>query len=476
MAPLPAGDSPTLAEGTTLAHYSIRSVLGAGGMGTVYLAEDTALERPVAVKVLNHEVAGDAAFTDRFVREARAAASVSHPNLTHVYFVGTSEGRPFFAMEYCPGTTLEEIARRESPVPLERGIRLLAQAARGLAAAHGAGVVHRDVKPGNLLVLPDGTVKVADFGLAKSLAADVVATAGRIMGTPTYMSPEQVRGRPVDARTDVYLLGLTAWCLFAGRPPFASEQVGELIHDQMNTPLPDLEGPRPDLPPALGELLSRMCEKDPAKRPASMEEVARRLEGMLPRQLNPGSLVARGFAASVDMALFAMLLAAGVGVFLGLRLLLQGEQVGQVGGAALEAMDAGGTVDLLLSVLAGLASAAVLLLSQFGLEAWTGRTLGKWMLNLQVVREDGNRPAAAALLLRFLLRYPMVALFLVPDSLPAARAVLAGVQALAVGAGVVTFFFSSGRTLSDRLTGTRVVYRFDRQGPAPPAEPRAGRS
>ena len=446
-------DSPNLAEGTTLAHYSVRSVLGSGGMGTVYLADDTALERPVAVKVLHGAIAGDAAFVDRFVREARAAARVNHPNLTHVYFVGTAEGRPFFAMEYCPGTTLEDIARREHPVPLDRGLRLLAQAARGLAAAHGSGVVHRDVKPGNLLVLPDGTVKVADFGLAKSVAADVHATAGRIMGTPTYMTPEQVRGRPVDARTDVYLLGLTAWCLFAGKPPFASDQVGELINDQLNTPLPDLSAVRPDLPPGLGELLSAMCAKDPAKRPSTMAEVAGRLEGLRPRPLDPASLPARLFATALDLGL---LLVAGGAVF-GATLLVAMLRSG--GGDSLESLEGNPVVGYMVSV----SAAAILAVLQLGLELWTGRSFGKWAFDLQVVREDGNRPAPWPLVFRFLLRFPLFWFFLAPDALDPLDKLFLGLQGVAVAAAAACFLFASGRTLSDLLTGTRVVYRFDRR-------------
>lgn len=430
--------SPTLAEGTTLAHYSVRSVLGSGGMGTVYLAEDTALDRPVALKVLRAEIAGDPDFVERFVREARAAARVSHPNLTHVYFVGTSEGRPYFAMEYCPGPTLETIAAA-GPVPLERGIDLLVQAARGLAAAHGAGVVHRDVKPSNLLVLPDGTVKVADFGLAKSLRGDVKSTAGRIMGTPTYMSPEQVRGRPVDARADVYLLGLTAYFLFAGRAPFGATQVGELINDQLNSPLPDLAGVRPDLPRGLGRLLSRMCAKDPADRPASMGEVEAALEALRPRTLARGSFMARSFALALDMVFFVLLLGAVFGLQAGLE---------RFTGLALP--------DLANQVLAAL----LLALSQVGLERWQGRTLGKWLMDLEVVAADGSRARRGALALRFLLRFPVVVTALVPDTVPWIGFASLGLQGLAWVAGLGCFLAAGGRTLSDLLTDTRVVYGF----------------
>src|SRR6185369_15488902 len=160
---------------------------------------------------------------------------------------------------------------KNGPMSLERFVDVIVQSARGLAAAHGAGVVHRDVKPSNLMLLPDGTVKVTDFGLAKSLDADVGASSGgMLLGTPTYMSPEQCRGRGVDARTDVYCLGLTAYFLVAGKPPFASESLGQMLQDQMNLPLPSIRDVRQELPPALDRALARMCEKDPAKRPATM--------------------------------------------------------------------------------------------------------------------------------------------------------------------------------------------------------------
>jgi uncharacterized RDD family membrane protein YckC len=411
-------------------------------MGTVYLSHDTALDRPVAVKVLRPEVAGDPSLVDRFVREARAAARVSHPNLTHVYFVGESEGRPWFAMEHCPGTTLEGALADRGPFPLAAGIDVLVQAARGLAAAHGAGVVHRDVKPSNLMLLPDGRVKVADFGLSKSLAGDVQATAGRIMGTPAYMSPEQVRGRPTDSRTDVYLLGLTAWCLFAGRPPFASEQLGEVINDQVNTPLPPVTAARPDLPPGLDALLARMCAKDPAARPASMEEVVAGFEALRPRVLASAPILGRGMATAVDLLLFLVAwggLAFAATWALGLS------------GATAETSalpDVAGR---------GAAIVAILLLVLVP-EARYGATAGKAALHLRVVRADGTPPGWREALLRFAVKYPWCAAAFLPSGTNIA-AVVAGVQGLAWAVLGTSYFFAGGRTLGDLGTRTRVVHR-----------------
>jgi uncharacterized RDD family membrane protein YckC len=446
-----AASSGGLAPGARLAHYEVRSVLGTGGMGTVYLAHDTALDRPVAVKVLRPEVAGDPSLVDRFVREARAAARVSHPNLTHVHFVGESEGRPWFAMEHCPGTTLEGALAARGPFALVAGLDVLVQAARGLAAAHGAGVVHRDVKPSNLMLLPDGRVKVTDFGLSKSLSGDVQATAGRIMGTPAYMSPEQVRGRPTDSRTDVYLLGLTAWCLFAGRPPFASDQLGEVINDQMNTPLPAVTAARPDLPPGLDALLARMCAKDPAARPASMEEVVAGLEALRPRILAAAPILGRGMATAVDLAL--LLVAWGGLTFVAVEGLdLLGFAAGGPGG------EAG-------SALPHLATRASALLAAFALgpllEARFGTTPGKVALHIRVVRADGTPPGWREALLRFALKYPCVAASILPAGTVVGTSVLVA-QGLSWAVLGTSYFFAGGRTLGDLGTRTRVVHR----GPA----------
>ena len=442
------GPAAPLTAGTMLAHYEVVRVLGTGGMGTVYLARDTALDREVAVKVLRPEVAGDVSLRDRFVREARAAARVAHPNLTHVYFVGEADGRPYFAMEYCPGTTLEAAIREKGPFPLEQGLAILEQAAGGLAAAHGVGVVHRDVKPSNLMVLPDGRVKVTDFGLAKSLSGDVHATAGHIQGTPTYMSPEQVRGKPVDARTDIYLLGLTAWCLFAGRPPYASDQLGEIINDQLNSPLPALDEVRPDLSPALGKAIQRMCAKDPAARPASMEEVAAMCAGLRPRPLHPAPILARGAALATDWFIIFLVISA---VLLATGFAMYGPEEFEKTGKLFTHPLAG--------VLATAFSAALLVLTEYGL----GASPGKKLFGMEIVRADGTEPSLRQILLRFPLRFPLVFDFTPEGEYQAVALTLGVLQFAAIGGGIVCYFFAAGRTLSDLVTRTRVVYRI-RQG------------
>jgi len=204
-------DRPILAPGTQLAHYVIGGTLGAGGMGTVYEARDTALDRTVALKILDPKLAEDPEVVTRFHREARAAARRNHPNLAHIYFVGSLGGLHYFAMEHVPGANLEDHVKAHGPQSPAFAADVIVQAAHGLAAAHVAGVVHRDVKPSNIMLTPDGLVKVTDFGISKLIEGDPGITgAGRLLGTPLFMSPEACGEKPTDARSDIYSLGLTA--------------------------------------------------------------------------------------------------------------------------------------------------------------------------------------------------------------------------------------------------------------------------
>ena len=183
--------------------YELRWVLGAGGMATVYLASDRVLRRPVAVKVLDPSHARDPSSVERFRAEARTAAGLSHPNVVAVFDSGSDDGVHYLVMEHVPGPSLAELLRREGPLPPRRVAELGLQVCAALHAAHARGVVHRDVKPGNLLLGGDGRVKVTDFGIAKAAAAPGLTTDGVVVGSPAYMVPEQAKGRPVDARADV---------------------------------------------------------------------------------------------------------------------------------------------------------------------------------------------------------------------------------------------------------------------------------
>jgi uncharacterized RDD family membrane protein YckC len=448
-----APNETVLPPGTRLAHYEVRREIGGGAMGTVYEAWDTALDRSVAVKVLRERIAHDPAVVERFFREARAAARVNHPNLTHIYFVGREGERPFFAMEYVPGDTIEQLVADRGALPLGEVVDLLVQAARGLAAAHAGGVIHRDVKPSNLIRRADGVMKVADFGLAKSMDADVNATGGgSLMGTPTFMSPEQCRGREVDLRCDVYALGLVAWYAFAGRAPYSAKSLGELLNDQINTPLPSVVREHPELPPAVDDVLSKLCAKDPADRPATMDEVIRLLETLRPRRLALAPLFARGGAHFVD-ALAAVLAAAVVALLLmGIGALIQSSPI------PVPRWLGRFVAPTILAILATSAGVAALVLP----EVWHQTSIGKFLFELRVVRADGTRPGAVCTTIRFLLRYPFFVLlpFSAVEQIGGwAFGIGAMLQVVATVAAIVCYVARDGLTLSDLVTRTRVAYR-----------------
>jgi len=434
---MPRTAEPQLPAGAMLAHYRIEEPIGQGAMGTVYRAHDEGLDRTVAVKVLRPAVSGMTVRVDRFFQEARAAARVSHPNLTHVHYVGGDGSYRFFAMEYVRGRSLDEVVAADGVPDLETALDLLVQAAAGLAAAHEAGIVHRDVKPSNVLVRDDGTVKITDFGLSKSIDADVrISHDDSVIGTPIYMSPEQCRSRDVDARTDVYCLGLTAWALLVGHAPYPGPSLGDVLHDQINTPLPSLTAERPDLPVALGRVLQAMCAKDPADRPASMREVIRRLEGCRPRAIHPAPIVARAVAVALDLV--AAFVALGAVAF----------AIRRVGGGEL-----GEGLELVIF------SFLFLGFTVFA-EVRHGLTLGKWFLDLRVRAADGTEASRRAQWLRGLLRFPGA--FVWASGLPMLLPFVGTVATIAGGAAVVAglgcFYAAKGRTLSDVLTKTRVTY------------------
>jgi hypothetical protein len=202
--------------------YQLGQVLGVGGMARVYLAEDRVLQRQVAVKVLSPPYAHDPAFVERFRREARTAAQLSHPNIVAVFDSGADAELHYLVMEYVPGQSLAELLHRQGRLAPRRAAELTMQVCAALAAAHAQGLVHRDVKPGNVLLDGDGRVKVADFGIVKAAAADTLTGSGLVLGTAAYLSPEQAQGGPVDARSDLYGLGCVLYELLCGSPPFGS--------------------------------------------------------------------------------------------------------------------------------------------------------------------------------------------------------------------------------------------------------------
>ena len=263
--------------GQTVSHYRILEQLGAGGMGVVYKAEDTALQRTVAVKFLPPELTRDAEAKQRFLHEARAAARLDHPNICAVHEVAESaDGQLFLVMACYEGETLREKIQR-GPVPWTEAAELARQAAAGLAHAHGKGIVHRDVKPANLFLTADGTVKILDFGLAKLAGASVLTKDGSTLGTASYMAPELVRGEAADARSDLWSLGVVLHELVAGRPPFAGEYAQAVMYGIVHEAPPPLTG----VPPELASAVSRCLEKRPEDRFATAGELAAALEACL---------------------------------------------------------------------------------------------------------------------------------------------------------------------------------------------------
>lgn len=280
--------------------YRIVRELGRGGMGTVFLAQQLSLDRPVALKIMSKRWSGDATFVARFTREAFAAAQLCHPNIVQIHDIGVVEGRRFFCMEYVPGRSLAEVVRKRGRLDPEQAVGYILQAARGLKHAHDRDMIHRDVKPDNLLLDDHGLVKVADLGLVKTAAlsrdcdAPAASDSGAYhlaanvtgvqiaLGTPAYMSPEQCRDATmVDRRADIYSLGCTLYVLVTGQPPFHADTAVELMTKQAFEPVipPDRVAAR--VPADLSAIIVRMMEKDPEDRFFCMDEVIRTLEAWL---------------------------------------------------------------------------------------------------------------------------------------------------------------------------------------------------
>ena len=254
--------------GKVIGNYEVLRELGRGGMGVVYKAHEQSLQRVVALKVLPAHLAADRSFVERFEREARSSAGLSHPNVVTVYAVGEQQGMYFIAMEYVKGQTVAEILRRDGRLEVRRALEITAQVADALATAHKKSVIHRDIKPQNVMVDEAGRAKVMDFGLAKVLAdsATNLTTEGALMGTPKYMSPEQCQGYPLDARTDIYSLGVMLYEMLAGQVPFSAETPLALLRKIVDTQVPSLSDVAQDIPPEVIAIVARMVAKDPAER------------------------------------------------------------------------------------------------------------------------------------------------------------------------------------------------------------------
>ena len=289
---------PFLAAGSRVGRYRIEQRLGIGAMSEVYLATDESLSRRAAIKVLGSNQVNNPTVNERFLREARALARLSHPNLIPVFEAGQTGDppRPYYAMELLEGGDTQKLLEERGPLPSSVVAVIGAEAANGLGEAARAGIIHRDVKPANLGISRHGVLKVTDFGLAKSYAADKSLTArGMVVGTADYIAPEQARGEELDERADVYALGCTMFHLLTGHPPFRAKQGPsvkeylEVMRMHLTAPVPDPRADAPNTDPELAQAIASMMTKERNRRPTfveiapSLARIADRLGGELPR-------------------------------------------------------------------------------------------------------------------------------------------------------------------------------------------------
>ena len=261
--------------GEKILHYEIKEKLGEGGMGVVYLAEDTKLKRQVAIKFLPQHIAVNSEERERFKLEAQAAAALNHPNISHIYAIEEVEDDTFIVMEYIDGNELKSIvgAHRNVPLQIDEIIDQAIQIAEGLQAAHEKQIVHRDIKSANIMLTEKGRIKIMDFGLAKVRGVAQVTKQGTTLGTTTYMSPEQAQGNEVDHRTDIWSFGIVLYEMITGKLPFKGDYEQAVIYAIINDQQESISKLRPDTSPEIEHIVNKSLEKDPSKRYQSMEEL-----------------------------------------------------------------------------------------------------------------------------------------------------------------------------------------------------------
>src|SRR6202521_3097651 len=268
--------------GTSLnGRYRLEARVGAGGMSTVYRAFDSTLERQVAVKLMNREVATDSDQLERFRREARAVAQLSHPHIVGVIDAGEDEGRPYIVFEYVEGETLKERIRRQGRLPIPEAVAYAIEIARALGVAHARHIVHRDVKPQNVLIDEEGSAKVTDFGIARTLDEEGLTADGRVLGTTDYVSPEQALGQPVTGQSDLYSVGVVLYEMLTGEVPFKGENQVAVAMKHVREALPDVQSKRPEVSAALAAVVDTATAKHQEDRYANDAELIADLEDVL---------------------------------------------------------------------------------------------------------------------------------------------------------------------------------------------------
>lgn len=453
--PRPSDASVERWAGARMDHFDVERPIARGGMGAVYLAHDRSLDRRVAIKVLPDELANQNELQDRFIREARAQARLNSAHVVHIYYIGRTpatqdeQGSLFFAMELVEGGALEKVLDEGRVLEAERARKLMIQVARGLADADRAGIIHRDIKPGNLLLDRKGDIKIADFGVAKPVGGTdtQITQEGVVVGSPLYMAPEQAKGEAVDCRADMYSLGCTFYHLLAGKPPFDGPTPLAVVAKHFSEEPAALSGVVPGVSSALAAIIVRLMQKELAARYATYDELIAALESAAPEAKQYGGFWARGAAVGIDSA-------------------IAGTMIGILGWPGL----------------------ALCLIYVTAAHARYGRTLGKYMLGLKVQRIDGGvlgvgRSVArtvASLWLPFLAglvilltegraQLEVTINRMQPTELDAFKAL---VFAIAIGNVLLTLLYVAGMALAafhpqkraahDLIVGSEVVYKLRR--------------
>ncbi len=375
--------SATLHAGCMIGPYKLVRQLGSGGMGVVWEAVESASGRHVALKLLNREVNLEPASAQRFEREARLAAQISHPHVTFIFGAGHHEGQPYIAMELMPGKTLADELNESGPLPIQRAVDYTLDVIDGLIAAHRMGVIHRDIKPSNCFLEQDGRIKIGDFGLSKSMdKADVNLTqSGTFMGTPSYSAPEQVRGESLDARADIYSLGATLYCLLTGQPPFVGDAMSVTAQIVTDPPKP-ARARRPEIPADLDAAILRCLEKEPQKRFESLEKLRAALLPFASHGTLLSTFGRRLAAFMVDVLVVKSAFA----------LIVMATAIGLVMTYDVSHVDFTFRVLPRIQVVLAVVN-WLLMIVWFGwLEGRSGQGLGKRLMELKVVTRQGERP------------------------------------------------------------------------------------
>lgn len=368
--------APSLKADQQFGPYRIIRLLGKGGMGDVYEAEHLENGRRVALKVLGESL-GTPIDRQRFLREGRLAASINHPNTVYIFGTEKIEGMPVISMELAPGGTLKDLLKPKGPMEIKEAIDAICQVIAGLEAAQEAGILHRDVKPSNCFVESDGTVKIGDFGLSISTLSreePQLTVSGTFLGTPSYASPEQLRGEPLDVRSDIYSVGATLYHLLTGQAPFEDSNMMKLLTKIAQQAVPSARGARSEIPKGLDRIIQRCLEKNPSRRYANYAELRKALQPFRSSALASAGLVVRFLAGILDLLLLILLVVAFAGLILKWEPALPFQEFGI----------------LALVTLAYFAS----------VEAIWGRSLGKAICRLRIVAGDGSPPSRARLVLR----------------------------------------------------------------------------